>query len=230
MSVLPLPPLHTDAPFVVLSDWDGTITNTDSNDYLTDNLGFGKQKRRELNTSCLMGHIGFRDSFRQMLESVKIPFPECAQILRENVRLDPGFKNFYAYCKENKIPVIIVSSGMTPLIRAVLSNLIGEEEASKIEIIANDVKFTDEKQQGDTWEIVFRHPESEFGHDKSKAILPYANLPNPPTTFFMGDGVSDLSAASHADMLFVKDKGAENDLRAYCMSKASWRTKNLSLS
>ena len=31
---------------------------------------------------------------------------------------------------------------------------------------------------------------SGFGHDKSQAILPYRNLPNPPTLFFFGDGVS----------------------------------------
>lgn len=55
MSVLPYPPIHKDAKFVVLSDWvsfsyadlcriqadiqDGTITDKDSNDYMTDNLG-----------------------------------------------------------------------------------------------------------------------------------------------------------------------------------------------
>lgn len=48
---------------------------------------------------------------------------------------------------------------MEPLIRAVLGRLIGEEEAQKIEIIANGVRFTDEAQKGETWEIVFRHPE-----------------------------------------------------------------------
>lgn len=31
---------------------------------------------------------------------------------------------------------------------------------------------------------------SGFGHDKSQAILPYRGLPNPPTLFFFGDGVS----------------------------------------
>jgi 2-hydroxy-3-keto-5-methylthiopentenyl-1-phosphate phosphatase len=53
MSVLPLPPIHKGKKFVVLSDWvsfvgrlieqadaqDGTITDKDSNDYMTDNIG-----------------------------------------------------------------------------------------------------------------------------------------------------------------------------------------------
>jgi len=45
-------------------------------------------------------------------------------------------------------------SGMAPIIRAILSNLVGEEVANEIRIIANDVVvFPDGK-----WEIQYRHP------------------------------------------------------------------------
>ncbi|KAF8069232.1 HAD-like domain-containing protein [Lyophyllum atratum] len=218
-STLPYPPVHKDKKFVVLSDWDGTITTRDSNDcghHMTDNLGYGKDKRREGNMNVLSGRMTFRDSFREMLESVAAAghtIDECKELLRKDIKLDPGFKEFYAWCKANDIPVIIVSSGMAPLIRAVLSNLVGEEAAAEIEIIANDVTIhADEK-----WDIQYRHPSSGFGHDKSWAILPYRALADPPTLFFFGDGVSDISAAKHADLLFVKVKGdGENDLAAYC--------------
>jgi 2-hydroxy-3-keto-5-methylthiopentenyl-1-phosphate phosphatase len=43
---------------------------------------------------------------------------------------------------------------MTPLIRAVLSNLIGDEDAKDIEIISNDVNVHPDGK----WEIQFRHP------------------------------------------------------------------------
>ncbi|KAL1690525.1 HAD-like domain-containing protein [Schizophyllum commune] len=215
-STLPYPPIHKDAKFVVLSDWDGTITTHDSNDYMTDNLGYGLEKRRNGNLSVLAGEVTFRDEFRKMLCSVVAnghSFEECKQVLRDNIKLDEGFKPFYSWCKEHGVPVIIVSSGMTPTIRAVLSNLLGEQAAEDIEIISNDV---DIKEDG-TWEIKFRHPSSGFGHDKSQAILPYRALPNPPTLFFFGDGVSDMSAAAHADLLFVKTKYyGENDLHEYC--------------
>ncbi|KAG9099519.1 hypothetical protein FRC06_005191 [Ceratobasidium sp. 370] len=216
-STLPYPPLHKDAKFVVLSDWDGTITNFDSNDYLTDNFGFGFEKRRELNKEVLVGNMTFRDSFREMLESVPMPFKECIEILKKNVQLDTGFKAFIEWCKANGVPFIIVSSGMAPLIRAVLSNLIGEEDAATIDIISNDVRI----EEDGSWHIVYRHPESGFGHDKSQAILPYRDLPHRPTLFFFGDGVSDMSAAKHADVLFVKnDKPeGENDLAAYCVKE-----------
>ena len=94
---------------------------------------------------------------------------------------------------------------MAPLIRGVLSNLIGEDDAKTIDIISNEV---DIKSDG-SWSIKFRHPErwvivclrkvmrrlskpniSGFGHDKSQAILPYRALAHRTTLFFFGDGVS----------------------------------------
>ncbi|KAL1948675.1 hypothetical protein VTO73DRAFT_10481 [Trametes versicolor] len=215
-STLPYPPIHKDKKFVVLSDWDGTITNRDSNDYLTDHLGFGVEKRRQGNLDILAEKKTFRDAFREMLESVSAnghTFEECKEVLKKNITLDVGFRDFYRYCKEHDIPVVIISSGMAPLIRAVLSNLIGEENAKEIEIVSNEVDV----QPDGKWEIKYRHPTSGFGHDKSQAILPYRDLPNPPTVFFFGDGVSDMSAARHANVLYVKQKeGGDNDLAAYC--------------
>lgn len=105
------------------------------------------------------------------------------------------------------------------------------DDASNIDIIANDVYFEDESDPKSEWNIVWRHPESGHGHDKSKAILPYRDLEDPPTLFFCGDGVSgksppshrnpaqtaDLSAARHADLLFAKEmENGDSDLLVYC--------------
>ncbi|KAH9959944.1 HAD-like domain-containing protein [Russula dissimulans] len=214
-STLPYPPVHRDKKFVVFSDWDGTITTYDSNDYMTDFLGYGKEKRRAGNLEILAGRVTFRDAFREMLESVsqnRHTFEECKQVLKDNIKLDSGFKEFFRYCQSQDIPLIIVSSGMEPLIRAILSNLVGDD-AKDIEIISNSVDVHDDG----LWNIKFRHPSSGYGHDKSRAILPYRNLEKAPLLFFFGDGVSDMSAAKHADVLFVKEKSdGENDLATYC--------------
>ncbi|CCA77245.1 hypothetical protein PIIN_11226 [Serendipita indica DSM 11827] len=148
--------------------------------------------RRELNLEILDGKITFRDAFRDMLASIPLPFEECKEILKRDIKLDPGFAQFYAWCKSADIPFVIVSSGMEPLIRAVLVNLIGEEDAASIDIISNDV-MTDETGR---WRIKYRHPDRRvlgFGHDKSQAILPYRQLDSPPVLFFFGDGVSGES-------------------------------------
>lgn len=202
------PALATDPKIILFTDWDGTVTVQDSNDYLTDNLGMGIEKRRQLNKLVLEDKVTFRDSFREMLESVKEPFDECVETLIKNVQLDPGFKDFYLWAKANNIPIIVLSSGMIPIIKALLNKLVGPDAVEYIEIIANDV---DVKSDG-SWEIVYRD-ESHFGHDKSRAIKPYATKSPRPVLLYAGDGVSDLSAASETDLLFAKEG---RDLITYC--------------
>ena len=67
-----MPLIASQTKLVVFSDFDGTITFDDSNgtpllilrgligDYLTDNLGFGKVKRLELNEAVLEKNRSFR--------------------------------------------------------------------------------------------------------------------------------------------------------------------------
>lgn len=203
-----LPALATNPKVILFSDWDGTITLQDCNDYIIDDLGMGKEKRKAINEDILYGRTRLRDGFRLMLESINASFPECIEFLVQRVQLDPGFKDFYFWARENNVPVVIVSCGMTPIIQTLLAKLIGQEAVDQTEIISNDVKINDDS----TWEIVFRD-ESSFGHDKARAIRPYAEQSDRPILLYAGDGVSDLSAARGADLLFAK---AGRDLIRYC--------------
>ncbi|GJN89275.1 hypothetical protein Rhopal_002254-T1 [Rhodotorula paludigena] len=207
---------HATAPFIIFSDFDGTITTRDSNDTATDELGFGLERRRELNLEILNGKKTFRDAFAEMLGSVYAAghkFDDVKAYLVKHITLDSGFKACFEWCKANNVPLVIVSSGMKPIIEAILINLVGAEDAAKIDIVANDVQI----DADGSWRIVYRHPESGFGHDKSRATAPYKALAHSPTLFFCGDGVSDLSAARAADLLFVKViPDHTNDLSVHC--------------
>lgn len=188
---------------IIFTDFDGTVTLQDSNDYLTENLGFGLEKRLELNDLILNGSISFRDAFSQMLESIPTPFDESVNYLLQHIELDPGFKETFHWCEENDIPIVVVSSGMKPIIKALLQKLVGEDAVERIEIVSNDVEVNAEDQ---SWRISYRD-ETPFGHDKSRAIRPYSEAR--PTGsqqkfFYCGDGVSDLSAAKETDLLFAK--------------------------
>ncbi len=145
-----------------------------------------------------------------MMDSVKTPFPECIAALCSNIKLDPHFADFYSWSRANNVPVIVLSSGMTPIIRGLLVHLLGPE-ANDIEIISNDVEDRPgkKKEEEGGWQIKF-HDDSHFGHDKSLAIRPYKNhfeereREEKPTMLYAGDGVSDLSAAQETDLLFAK--------------------------
>lgn len=211
-----LPAMQTNPQFIFFTDFDGTITQSDSNDFLTDNLGYGQELRKQGNQDVLMDKMSFRDSFQSMMDSVKTPYDQCIKTLLENIKLDPHFKEFHDWCRQNNVPVVVLSSGMEPIIRALLVHLVGKE-ADDIQIVANNVAPREGKsinEQGG-WQIMF-HDDSHFGHDKSIEIRQYAKLPDSirPTMFYAGDGVSDLSAAKETDLLFAK-KG--HDLVTYCV-------------
>jgi len=217
---MPYPETLNEKPKIIFfTDFDGTITLKDSNDWLTDQLGFGAQGRYDLNQDVLHNRITFRDAFTAMMDSVKTPFPECIKLLCENIKLDPYFNDFYKWSRENHVPVIVLSSGMLPIIRALLVHLVGPE-ANDIEIICNEAVDRPPKRKDEEggWQLKF-HDDSHHGHDKSLAIRPYREhfeeRPSDPrpVMLYAGDGVSDLSAARETDLLFAK-KG--HDLITYC--------------
>lgn len=151
-----LPAMRTSPKFIFFTDFDGTITTRDSNDYLTDNLGYGQPLRKAGNRAVLSGAMSFRDSFQEMLDSINTPFDECVKTLIENIELDPYFKEFYDWARSVNIPVVVLSGGMEPIIRALLEHMIGED-AKDIQIVSNDVAARDGKNINEAggWKIVY---------------------------------------------------------------------------
>ena len=145
-----------------------------------------------------------------MLDSIKAPYPQCIDLLKKNISLDPQFKVFYTWAKSAGIPVIILSSGMTSIIRPLLVDFLGPE-AEEIDIVCNEMVDRPgmNRDQPGGWTIRF-HDDSDFGHDKSLTIRPYREhfeknqSQKRPTLLYAGDGVSDLSAARETDLLFAK--------------------------
>jgi 2,3-diketo-5-methylthio-1-phosphopentane phosphatase len=156
MSPSTLPAMTTNPRFIFFTDFDGTITTRDSNDFLTDNLGYGQVKRKQGNADVLHDRMSFRDSFRDMMDSIKTPYDQCIKTLVENIKLDPYFKEFYDWARANNVPVVVLSGGMVPIIRALLVHLVGEE-AEEIQIVSNDVASRGGKDINEEggWQIIF---------------------------------------------------------------------------
>ncbi|KAJ5769909.1 uncharacterized protein N7511_001960 [Penicillium nucicola] len=214
-----LPYMETKPKLIFFTDFDGTITVDDSNDFMIDNLGFGKANRLVLNDQVLDETLSFRDAFREMLGSIKTPYNQCIEILLKNMKLDPGFEAFYYWARDNNVPIVILSSGMRPIISALLEKFLGHKPAEHLTIISNEPVGRDGKDINEEggWGIEY-HDDSHFGHDKSLEIKPYAALPEGerPILLYAGDGVSDLSAAAETDLLFAKEG---KDLVTYCQRR-----------
>ncbi len=70
---------------------------------------------------------------------------------------------------------------------------------------------------GSYWKPIWRH-DCDFGHDKGLSIAEHRDSASAdssnPLIVFIGDGISDLPAARHADVLFAR-KGLY--LERYCL-------------
>ena len=71
---------------VIFTDFDGTVTWQDSNDYLADTLGLGKEKRLKIFEGIIDGSKTFREAFTEMIKSIKTPLPECIDILKNTIQ------------------------------------------------------------------------------------------------------------------------------------------------
>ncbi|CCE66039.1 hypothetical protein TPHA_0O00700 [Tetrapisispora phaffii CBS 4417] len=204
---------------VIFTDFDGTITLQDSNDHLVDSTGIGKERRLKIFEGIIDGSKTFREAFTEMMDSVKLPYEDCIKILEKDISLDPGFKDTFNWAQENNVPIIVVSSGTAAIIRHLIGKFLGEENLDKLDIVANDIEYSDDGE----WHVKYRD-ETGFGHDKSRTITEYKNKfeaqlkagEERPTYFYCGDGVSDLSAAKECDLLFAR---AGKDLITYCKNE-----------
>ena len=90
------------------------------------------------------------------MESVSTPYDQCIQLLVDNIKLDPHFNDFFQWALKNNIPVVVLSSGMEPIIRAILKNLVGADH-EKIDIVSNHVRARPGKSinEENGWELVF---------------------------------------------------------------------------
>lgn len=179
--------------------------------------GCGSERREVLDEQIKTGERSFRDVSEEMWGSLDVPFDDGFEALKEGLDIDPDFKDFHKFCLNNNIPFNVISAGLKPVLQSVLDHFLGEEAASNIDIVANDADISED---GSSWKPVWRH-DNELGHDKSLSLAEYketAKLESEdgtiPMIVFIGDGVSDLPAARHSDVLFAR-RGLR--LEEYCI-------------
>ena len=103
-----------------------------------------------------LSRITYRYQTRFRLQGVLpiLQVPGYTHNYRVEVRGRP--RTLCAHPLSSADPVIfaVVRSGMEPLIRAILTNLVGDEDANYIEIISNSVDVHDDG----SWNLKYRHP------------------------------------------------------------------------
>ncbi|KKY16796.1 putativediketo-5-methylthio-1-phosphopentane phosphatase [Phaeomoniella chlamydospora] len=212
--------MHTRRKIICFSDFDGTIFMQDTGHALFDNFGCGTERRKILAQQLESGERSFKEVSDELYDSLDVPFEDCFEVMKTTLDIDPDFRTFHEFCVNNAIPFNVISAGLKPVLRRVLDHFIGEDMSAHIDIVANDAEITTTNESS-KWQAVWRHPETELGHDKAKSINEFkasARLESEdgtiPMIVFIGDGVSDLAAAREADVLFAR-RGLR--LEEYCI-------------
>jgi 2-hydroxy-3-keto-5-methylthiopentenyl-1-phosphate phosphatase len=174
----------------VFLDFDGTITQTDTLQFLVAHFGAGRESHDTTDRLIREGRLTLRDGIARDMAALTVPFAEAAPRLRAEVAVDPGFTPLMRWCEARDVPVTVLSAGFQELIDLFIDGA----EFPGLEIRAN-------RFEPGSWRAVFRDA-GPLGHDKSVPVREARAAGR--YTVFVGDGVSDIEPAAVADEVFAR--------------------------
>ena len=189
---------------IIFSDFDGTITQTDTLVYLLDN--YGAKDWWDIEVSLMKGELAEMEALRREIDSLNVSWEEAMSALKREVKIAPGFYEFVQWTEENSIPFIVLSGGFEEISREYLS----ENGFRSLEIRANRIEVT-----GNKWKVIPSHRRKIKGlcnHCKSSSVVDAKQAGH--FTIYIGDGTTDRCPASNADLVFAK-----GDLAEYCIKE-----------
>jgi 2-hydroxy-3-keto-5-methylthiopentenyl-1-phosphate phosphatase len=196
-----LPPATFDGrKLAIFSDFDGTITERDVIVMIMER--FAPPEWRDLVDRMVKQRtLRIRDGvgalFHLLPGSLR---PEIETFVASEVKIRPGFDAFLAFCQEQSIDFNVVSGGVDFFLHPVLAPYVPRER-----IFCNAAQFTDARI-----ELTFPHLNEHCAPCNNCAVCKIDILERYPTEDYfriaIGDSISDLGMAGHADLLFARGK------------------------
>lgn len=189
----------------VLVDFDGTITEVDTNVKLINT--FAKEERKKIKKMHSEGEIDLLTSIRRQYEYIKLTEDEYVDFILNEIDITEGFVEFHNNIEKHNIPFAIVSGGFENGIKPFLK----KHGITNVDIFANKFIFNDGGLEVEFYDEEYK---CEFslepcGNCKIKHYENYKKYKE--QVIFVGDGWTDRSVAHVADVIFAKE-----DLLDYC--------------
>lgn len=188
----------------IFCDFDGTITTVDTGDefFAEFSSAFEESMAR-----LMRGNTTVRDYYHDVVTALS---PLSSAMIHDFVQrysVDAYFADFVKYCHETGFPLTIVSDGFKEYIEPILAF----NGLASVPYFANGMRESDEHMVP-----VFPHASESCtcfcASCKRNIVL--KSTPPESLIVYIGDGYSDMCAASHADIIFAK--GA---LASYCATE-----------
>jgi len=179
---------------IIQCDFDGTIIKNNLSVLLREY--FAPEAWRAIEADYLEGRITVEESNKMQFALIKKSKEELQEFVRCHIDVTQGFTEFTADCEAKGYQIVIVSSGLDFYIEVVLSEL----GMSDIELYCGKTEFNQKgimvryaTQKGNTIKHDFKLSCLNWLKQRDKSIV------------YIGDGLSDLEAAHHANYVFATD-------------------------
>jgi 2-hydroxy-3-keto-5-methylthiopentenyl-1-phosphate phosphatase len=182
----------------VFVDFDGTIALEDTTDVILER--FAEPEWRVIEAEWLAGRIGSRECMARQVDLIRA-VPHEIDDLIEDIPLDPHFLAFSASCRDNGIPLTVVSDGLDRVVTKMLARV-----GANVPVRANRLEWRGKNR----WRLAFPFASeacrSAAGHCKCSALDKEPGA----SRILVGDGRSDFCAAETADLVIAKGALAEH--------------------
>ena len=190
----------------VFCDFDGTVTERDVGYNLFHHFSGGRNDA--LLPDWKAGRMSTRDCLLTEAKMVHAPSDEILSFI-DRFSIDPSFPRFVTTCRDDGVPVVVLSEGMDFYIKRILAR----NNLADLDVMSN-MGFL----EGDTIRIEFPYRTKTCegcGNCKAQRIKEYRERAGTAERIvFVGDGYSDACGANEADVVFAK-----KDLQQYCQDE-----------
>ena len=184
--------------FVLVSDFDGTISKKDFFAYATENILSYEDMYpwREYKK----GKISHVNALNLIFNQIHLPKSEF-DLFIDSIEVEEYFCPTVELCKNKNIDVFVVSAGADYYISRILKRLCVEE---KVSLITNPSTYSQiEGLKLFPVDKSHRYYDEDLGVSKKNFVL---NLKQKGyTVIFAGDGLPDIDAAKVSDIVFARD-------------------------
>ncbi len=177
---------------IIQCDFDGTIISNNLSVLLREKYARGGWRKTE--SEFLRGQLTVEQSNQRQYPLIKEPKEELQEFVRQHIELRPGFVEFVSYCQQSAIPFVIVSSGLDFYIEPVLAEI----GLPALELYCGRASFSD-----DGIDVSYADPEGNIIDRGFKEKYLAWLKQRGKKVIYLGDGLSDLAAASQADHVFA---------------------------
>jgi 2-hydroxy-3-keto-5-methylthiopentenyl-1-phosphate phosphatase len=176
----------------VLCDFDGTITDIDTAEFVLDMFAQGDW--RAIEALFERGEITLEECLKRQFSLVRVSKKEILNALKGAATLRPGFEEFAKYCKNHGIPLVIISAGLDFVIKHFL----------KVKDLKNLATVYMPKTKVAASGIEFKFPRHYYTSSvnfKQDLVKRYKSQGF--RVILVGDGSADFPAAKEANFAFA---------------------------